>query len=288
MTQEHIRRLLQVNDEHVVMELASRLVSQGAVQKDGCENAFSGEDLVGKLLEVVKKHSKEKTCQKCERNEQDNGENTKRVAKKNKKERRKTVTVTGARNAQLICIKDEGSLIESPNHSFTADSQQIRSHSAPHPIRYELNAEEKEDRKKDEHSPRKTNTLQRSTSNDTICRQPCCRERPPSVKDERRTPRNENTGATGASRIKISRLPKVPLQPLKMLPKKFALNILEYKVNYLKARKGDHMYRKSAVKQPWILMGEISDKILEELLQAIGSEIEVNDVIEGIFASEFV
>ncbi|KAK9739338.1 hypothetical protein QE152_g9124 [Popillia japonica] len=90
------------------------------------------------------------------------------------------------------------------------------------------------------------------------------------------------------SRIKISRLPKVPLQPLKMLPKKFALNILEYKVNYLKARKGDHMYKKSPIKHPWVLMAEISDRILEELLQAIGAEIEVTDVIEGIFASEFV
>ncbi|KRT80035.1 hypothetical protein AMK59_7327, partial [Oryctes borbonicus] len=204
----------------------------------------------------------------------------------------KTITVTGVKNAQLICIKDEGSIIESPNHSPPSDSRQIRSHSAPHPIRFELKDQNEchETNTKEGHSP-----TRRSTSNDAICKQPCCHERPLPSREERRTPRSEyatsstnNAGMERASRIKISRLPKVPLHPLKMLPKKFALNVLEYKVNYLKARKGDHMYKKSAIKQPWILMGEISDKILEELLQVIGTEIEVNDVIEGIFASEFV
>lgn len=166
--------------------------------------------------------------------------------------------MTGAKNAQLICIKDEGSLIESANQSPENDSRKIRSRSAPDSKHHLEIRKQQVDVTNQEHNNQERNHVRHATSNQTLSKRSCGDDS--NHKNLKQCPSNGNvsivSSAERASRIKISRLPKLPLQPLKMLPKKFALNILEYKINYLKARKGDHMYKKSSVKQPWILMGE--------------------------------
>ncbi|XP_022916303.1 putative leucine-rich repeat-containing protein DDB_G0290503 [Onthophagus taurus] len=159
-----------------------------------------------------------------------------------KPERKKSVTITGVKNAKLICIKDE----EPSLNSLNEIEENI------------LNPELIKKIKDDE-------CLNKSKEIDVM----------PKPYPDR------------ISKIKISRLPKCSLKCLKMLPRKYALDILEYKVNYGKARKGNHMYKKSATKHPWIVMGDIADTILDELIKEIGLEIQVNGVIDNIYASEF-
>lgn len=143
---------------------------------------------------------------------------------------RKTITVTGVKNAQLICIKDESSISEIVDNANVTESPAI--------------------------SAKKSPQLRTHKENDNIYKPLTNEESAKNVKSLSNGNMSIASNTEKTSRIKISRLPKVPLQPLKMLPKKFALNILEYKVNYLKARKGDHMYKKSPIKHPWVLMAE--------------------------------
>lgn len=38
-----------------------------------------------------------------------------------------------------------------------------------------------------------------------------------------------------------------------MLPKKFAINIVQYKLDFHKFSKSNHMYKKTLLIQPWLL-----------------------------------
>lgn len=112
------------------------------------------------------------------------------------------MTVTGAKNAQLICIRDEDSIVEQTDNENKNEAKQSKA------------------------------TKITTGPNDIY---------------------GEKTSKTN---IKISRLPKKPLRQLPTLPKDYALNVIQYKLDYHKNSKKNHMYRKSSSIQPWILTGK--------------------------------
>lgn len=92
---------------------------------------------------------------------------------------------------------------------------------------------------------------------------------------------------TSRTSIKISRLPKRSLRKLTVLPKNYALQVIQYKLEYHKFTKGNHMYAKTSQIQPWVLTGKIGDKMLEHLLLSVTREIEINEILETLYQSEF-
>lgn len=87
MTQEHIRYLLQATTEGDVFgELTSRLTAQDKERKAWTEAGPCEEDLINKLVEVIRNHGKEKATP-CRKDEKDDRVESK-VARKSKKERK--------------------------------------------------------------------------------------------------------------------------------------------------------------------------------------------------------
>lgn len=125
---------------------------------------------------------------------------------------RQTITISGAKNAQLICIRDDDSIID-----------EIIS-----------NKEHKEEIQLGITSETQTSFLENVNK--------------PLSKT------NENEFASKTS-VKISRLPKITLRPLQVLPKEIALNVIQYKLDFNKNSKKNHMYKKNDKIQPWILTG---------------------------------
>lgn len=119
---------------------------------------------------------------------------------------RPTVTVTGAKNAKLICIRDDNSIIVGSSSEDEENDQQ-----------------------------KKTKLTSSGTQTDLKEIEPV-----------------KNTKST----IKISRLPKNKRKALELLPKDYAVNIIQYKLEYQNLHKDNPMYRKSASVQPWMLMGK--------------------------------
>ncbi|KAG5895895.1 hypothetical protein JTB14_000509 [Gonioctena quinquepunctata] len=152
------------------------------------------------------------------------------------------VTVTGAKNAKLICIKDDNPIIETIDDDL-----------------------ENKDNQTEKCIPLKsTSTSQTQTDiND---------------KSDKGTQRP-------VTAICIKRLAKSS-KCLQMLPKDFALNIIQYKLDFHKHCKSIPIYRRTEKILPWKLMGKISDKILDSAILGIAREIEVNDVVDRIYQSE--
>nr|CAI5828168.1 unnamed protein product [Callosobruchus analis] len=84
----------------------------------------------------------------------------------------------------------------------------------------------------------------------------------------------------------MRRSKKKQLKCLKMLPKEYAVNVIQYKLDYKKYQKNNPMYRKTQNIVPWKLMGEMSDDILDEVLLGVTKEIELDEVLEPIYQSE--
>ncbi|XP_044272835.1 uncharacterized protein LOC123016481 [Tribolium madens] len=154
---------------------------------------------------------------------------------KSKKKLEPVVTVTGAKNAKLICIRDDNSVVE-------------------------------DDCKRDKEIM--TDAEIKLTSSET------------------QTEIEEIKKVQSKSVVKISRLPKVN-RMLQLLPKECAISIIQYKLQYSQFRKHDPMYRKSAHIQPWILMGRISDDLLDCILKSVTGELEVNEILENLYNAEF-
>lgn len=95
---------------------------------------------------------------------------------------------------------------------------------------------------------------------------------------------NERSSKTS---IKISRIPKRTLRPLQILKTDEALRVIQYKLEFSKFNKGNHMYKKSNSIHPWILTGKIADQILEQLLLSIAREIEISEILDTLYQSEF-
>ncbi|XP_068914504.1 uncharacterized protein [Tenebrio molitor] len=149
------------------------------------------------------------------------------------------VTVTGVKNAKLICIRDDNSVAEADD----------------------------EYRKKDKEIMTDAEVKLRSSETQT------------DIKDDKRI--------RSRSAVKISRLPKATRKMLKLLPKEYAITIIQYKLRYNHFHKHNPMYRKSAHIQPWVLMGQISDEILDYTLQSVTGELEVNEILENLYNAEF-
>ncbi|XP_072385829.1 uncharacterized protein [Diabrotica undecimpunctata] len=72
---------------------------------------------------------------------------------------------------------------------------------------------------------------------------------------------------------------------LKMLPKDYALSIIQYKIDFYKHCKTNPMYSTTNIR-PWILMNKLSDKILNVALLGVAKEVEISEVVEKIYQSE--
>ncbi|KAJ8983944.1 hypothetical protein NQ317_008646, partial [Molorchus minor] len=142
---------------------------------------------------------------------------------------RPKVTVTGEKNAKLICIKDENSIIE-----------------AKPDAEHQTKAEP-------------TKTVHKT--------------------------KEKSTKKSKTSTMKLTRRPKSS-KVLQMLPKNYAVNVIQYKLDFHKFCKSDPMYRKTSTVEPWLLMGKVSDQILDHILLGIAREIELNDVIQEMYDSE--
>ncbi|RZC18424.1 hypothetical protein BDFB_009034, partial [Asbolus verrucosus] len=153
---------------------------------------------------------------------------------------RPIVTITGAKNAKLICIRDDNSVIEVDDDGKM--NKEIMTDAEIHLT---------------------------SSQTQTDLRQ------------------EDKNRIRSRSAIKISRLPKANRKMLKLLPKEYAINIIQYKLRYGHFHKQNPMYRKSANVQPWVLLGRISDQILDYILQSVTGELEVNEILENLYNAEF-
>ncbi|KAL3273748.1 hypothetical protein HHI36_015176 [Cryptolaemus montrouzieri] len=98
--------------------------------------------------------------------------------------------------------------------------------------------------------------------------------------------RDDISNRPSTSNIKISRVSK-PRRMLKLLPKEYAINVIQYKLMFHKHHKGSYMYRKTHTTKPWELMDKISEEIFDYALLGIAKEIEVNEMLENIYNAEF-
>lgn len=80
---------------------------------------------------------------------------------------------------------------------------------------------------------------------------------PPEIKlssSETQTEFKETT-KQNKSTIKISRLAK-NTKMLELLPKDYAVNVIQYKLRFIHFHKNNPMYKRSSNVQPWVLMGK--------------------------------
>lgn len=114
--------------------------------------------------------------------------------------------MTGAKNARLICIKDDDSLTE-PEPPATSLPKLSSKHSS------------------------ETDNLHNGDSR-----------------------RNLDGNGDKDVRLKVSRLPRKKFRKLEMLPKEYALGVLQYKLEFQNAKRENPMYKKSAMIKPWNLV----------------------------------
>ncbi|XP_019880855.2 uncharacterized protein LOC109608758 [Aethina tumida] len=146
-----------------------------------------------------------------------------------------TVTVTGPKNAKLICITDDNPIKETVvNDKATCKTVQIQNQVEE---RYECNADA-------------------------------------AVTDHK----SKNS-------LKMNRLPKSG-RPLKFLPDAYAINIIQYKLEFRKISKTNPLYLKTTNLQPWVLMGRLADDILDVAVLDVARDIEVHPVTEQIYKEE--
>ncbi|XP_060522246.1 uncharacterized protein LOC132699509 [Cylas formicarius] len=92
---------------------------------------------------------------------------------------------------------------------------------------------------------------------------------------------------TKSHAVKISRLRKMgrPLQPLE---KRYAINVIQYKLDFYKHRKNDLMYRKSTNCDPSVLLETISGDVLNDVLVDLARDFKVilNDFVDKIYSEE--
>ncbi|XP_017777593.1 PREDICTED: uncharacterized protein LOC108563423 isoform X2 [Nicrophorus vespilloides] len=157
------------------------------------------------------------------------------------KDKRKTLSVSGSKNAQLICIKDDNSTVEVSEDEVNVVKSASKGCS--------LN----------------------DSSNELLYK-----ERPEDFTKKSRS--------QGLNRISKS---KMNLRQLVMLPKDTVVNIIEYKLDFHKETKGNYMYRKSGNMSPWILMERIADMLMEESLYSIARDIQVDEILQKVYAQEF-
>ncbi|KAJ8959047.1 hypothetical protein NQ318_022302 [Aromia moschata] len=150
------------------------------------------------------------------------------------------VTITGEKNAKLICIKDENSIVETDGNDDAEPGNRLC---------------------QTEEGPGKGD-----------------------VKSKEKTHKAAHKSARGPS-IRMNRLPR-PTRVLQMLPKTYAVNVIQYKLDFHNSCKTNPMYRKTTDVEPWMLMGRISDDILDFALLGVAREIEVNDIVQKIYESE--
>ncbi|KAJ8949339.1 hypothetical protein NQ314_008259 [Rhamnusium bicolor] len=128
---------------------------------------------------------------------------------------RPIITVTGAKNAKLICIKDENSIIEPEDDS-----------------------EPDKDCQTEKVIPLKVTSSKTQTD----------------IKRKEKVDRSTQK-STKSALIKMNKLPKSS-KCLRLLPKNYAVNIIQYKLDFYKHCKTNPMYRRTTNLQPWMLMGK--------------------------------
>ncbi|XP_066151818.1 uncharacterized protein [Euwallacea fornicatus] len=157
----------------------------------------------------------------------------------NSKRKEPKVTVTGTKNARLICIIDDNSLIE-PSGADGKDS--------------ELAA---------------VGIVKTSS--------------------EAQTDITETSKATQkgkhAPNVKISRVRKTE-KPLKSLDRRVAVNAVQYKLDFYRFCRNNPMYKRSTSCQPWVLMGKLSEDLLNHCFLSVAREIEINEIVDKAFQSE--
>ncbi|XP_057663405.1 uncharacterized protein LOC130898261 isoform X1 [Diorhabda carinulata] len=146
-----------------------------------------------------------------------------------------TVTVTGVKNAKLICIQDDNSI--ETDYDNSKDDQTEKS--------LKLNSDIRTDSSKE----------------------------------------NIKNGQKPYTMLSMKRSTK-STKYLQMLPKDYALNIIQYKIDFHKHCKSTPMYRKNTKMTPWILMDQLSDKILNLALLRVAKEVEISEVLEKMYQSE--
>ncbi|XP_045477437.1 uncharacterized protein LOC123682722 isoform X2 [Harmonia axyridis] len=242
-----------------------------------CGGALQQEDILTKLLQLVQDNDQKNPAdidanltntimvlQKCLSFKNQNSEMLKKMETKemepltvqndqmeilpevdtNKQKKEPTVTVTGTKNAQLICIKDDNSIVSIMNENSTSQGD------SPESIKKSVKSAE-------------VQTSQSELIEEAVYRL-----------DKSR------------SNIKINRV-KRPRRMLQLLPKEYAINIIQYKLMFYKHHKGNYMYKKTSTTKPWQLMDKISEDIFDYALLGIAKEIEVNELLENIYNAEF-
>ncbi|XP_018330196.1 uncharacterized protein LOC108740393 [Agrilus planipennis] len=109
-----------------------------------------------------------------------------------------------------------------------------------------------------------------------------CNDQAPMVCGDEKPKKVQTKTKGGLIRLKAS-----PLKQLDLLPKNEVVEIVKYKVNYSKFSKCSCMYRKSSKMQPWILLRNVSEKLFRELLMSIVRELEMPQLLEKMYLSEF-
>lgn len=126
----------------------------------------------------------------------------------------------GAKNAKLICIKDETSYHE----PVFVEAEQLADTNK---------AEEKQ------------------------CLITKLRNEPVRVSSETQTEIvTTSVESKNKMNVKISRLPKKSMHPLELLPKELIFAVAQYKLTLYDYNKANCLYMRSAVTKPWLLMGQ--------------------------------
>ncbi|KAF2879449.1 hypothetical protein ILUMI_26729 [Ignelater luminosus] len=198
---------------------------------------------------------------------------------KSKPKRRQTITgITGTKNAQLICVRDEDSIIESSeatdksNSITTKKNNEVLPSSTPQetPIKQQTLTEVDEAQASSQKKSGESSEMQKATTKKILSK----------VK-------NKTDDKSTKANIRINRVPKKTLKQLVLIPKTQAFNVIQYKLQYGKFSRGNHMYRKSSKRHPWDVVNIISEHLLNDLLLTIAREIQVDQILENLYQSEF-
>ncbi|XP_019758498.2 uncharacterized protein LOC109536639 isoform X2 [Dendroctonus ponderosae] len=161
------------------------------------------------------------------------------------------VTITGDKNARLICITDDNSGEEQPEDKEFIDNKVCQT----------------------EFDETVKTILKTSSETQT------------DIKDSINKTSKGTQKSKIAANIKISRLKKSE-KHLPSFDKKQALNAIQYKLDFYRFCKSNPMYKRSTTCEPWILMSRMSEGLLNECLLTVAREIEINDIVENVFQSE--
>ncbi|KAF5289765.1 hypothetical protein FQA39_LY03682 [Lamprigera yunnana] len=112
--------------------------------------------------------------------------------------------------------------------------------------------------------------------------QPISKDSVCSLPEESKVEKNGETRMP--KKVKVSRLPVSTLKRLSPLPKPRIKAILQNKVNHAKRIKGNPLYCGT---YPWMLIEQISENLLDETLLTIVEEIQIHELLEGLYKAEF-